>query len=139
MKATSRTRLLASLIALVGIAAGCQKELSPVWPDAPLDGIYIYSEANYSGHSAQLLKSVYNLVDYKGPCGIEYMGSSKSWSDCIQSIRVTPGWQTTLYADHNYGGKSLQLTADVADLSKVAGPCAGSWKLCVGSIFVARQ
>jgi hypothetical protein len=138
MAANTLLRLVL-LVILVGVTAGCMKELSPVSPDAPLDGILIYSEPDYAGQSAQLLRSVYDLYEYKGPCGIDYPGTNKSWSDCIQSIRVTPGWQTTLYADRQYGGKSLQLTADAPDLSKVAGPCNGSWTRCVGSIFVARQ
>jgi hypothetical protein len=137
--ATNRIQLLAPLIALVGIASGCQKEFSPVWPDAPIDGVYIYSEPNYSGRSAQLLKSAYNLSDYTGPCGIEYLGTSKSWAGCISSIRVTSGWQTTLYSGANYGGKSLPLTEDVPDLRMVAGPRNGSWNKCPASLFVARQ
>lgn len=143
MRAIS-SRFLASLIAFICIAVSCKgpKEFSPVGPDAQTDGIYIYSDTLYFGGSAQLLTSVNRLPDYKGPCTIPLGAPYEpipTWGNCVESVRVTPGWKTALYSELDYRGKSLPLTEDVPDLSKVAGPCDGSWTKCARSISVARQ
>jgi hypothetical protein len=140
--AAGRFLLLALLVGLVTIAAGCMKEFSPVAPDAPTEGIYIFSDTLYLGGTAQLLSSVKSLGDYRGPCEIPLTGPYEpvgTWSKCVQSVRVTPGWKTTLYSAPDYRGQSLPLTESVPDLSTVAGPCDGSWSRCALSISVARQ
>jgi len=139
--AANRLRLFASGLAASGILScwAPDRGVLPVGPDNPAEGIVIYSRIGYSGESAQLVKSVYNLFDYAGPCGTGKYGSTSSWTDCIQSIRVAPGWQTTLYSEAHYGGKSLHLTVDSLDLRQYPGPCQLNWSMCVSSIFVARQ
>lgn len=139
--AANRLRLFASVLAASGIFICCAQDqgVLPVGPDNPAEGIVIYSGMAYSGKSAQLVKSVYSLSDYAGPCGTGKYGSTPSWTDCIQSIRVAPGWQTTLYSEAHYGGESLHLTVDSSDLRQYPGPCQLNWSVCVSSIFVARQ
>ena len=83
---------------------------------------------------------VSNLADVEGPC---VKGDAESaaarWDDCVSSVRVMPGWRATLYRDREFRGESFTITEDSADLTRVSGPCSGSFNDCVSSIRVSRQ
>jgi hypothetical protein len=122
---------------------GCQKEL-PTVPSDSSAGIIIYEHANYLGDSNLVDQAVPDLKTYKGPCGeTDDFNSSNtvySWKNCISSIRVAAGWKATLYTNTNYQGRSLELTADVANLQLVNGDCDhGGFNDCIESIRVAKQ
>jgi len=125
---------------------GCQKDL----PTAPSDwstGIIIYEHANFLGDSNLVDKNVSDLKSYKGPCvetdstGPNGQSSTTySWKNCISSIRVATGWKATLYTNTGYGGKSVEITADVTNLQLVSGDCDhGGFNDCIESIRVAKQ
>jgi hypothetical protein len=62
-----------------------------------------------------------------------------TWGDCMSSLRVEAGWSATLYRDREFKGASVTVTENVANLTALPGPCAGSFNDCVSSIRVARQ
>jgi hypothetical protein len=62
-----------------------------------------------------------------------------SWSKCVSSVRVFPGWSATLYRDEDFKGRSITVTSDTLNLRTLPGPCDGSFNDCVTSIRVTRQ
>jgi hypothetical protein len=109
-------------------------------PTDPADGIIIFIHANFAGTSQQMAVDVTDLGDVEGPC-LEGDEDSRTgrWDDCISSVRVMPGWKATFYRDDDFKGQSFTLTADAPDLTRVPGPCDGSFNDCVTSIRVSRQ
>lgn len=61
----------------------------------------------------------YENVDYGGSsfcidANTSYVGAD--WNDKASSVKVRSGYQVDLYADANYGGRSIRLTADAPSL-----------------------
>jgi hypothetical protein len=114
--------------------------LLTIGPTPPGDGITLYVHASFVGTSQQLAVDVANLGDVEGPCVKGDAESSRArWDDCVSSIRVMPGWRATLFRDRDFKGESVTITEDVIDLTRVNGPCSGSFNDCVSSIRVSRQ
>jgi pimeloyl-ACP methyl ester carboxylesterase len=66
---------------------------------------------------------------------LSFVGSE--WNDKISSVHVPAGATVVLYERVDYGGDSLTLSGDVADLSRVPGPSpSGNWNDAVSSIRV---
>ena len=131
---TRRTRL-AHTLAPVGVLlllGSCSKNL-PGAPSELTTGITIYENANFGGASALLTKDVSDLRDFNGPCevtttltlpnGSVQTSTTRTWNDCISSIRVAPGWRATVYRDDDFKGQSLEVAADVPNLQLVPGSC----------------
>jgi hypothetical protein len=127
---------VAALCALVA----CQKHL-PMAPSELSDGIVIFEDRNYSGDSAHITSDVKNLEDFHGPCGKNagQYSNTYSWTDCISSVRVAPGWYAQLYEDDSFRGDILTVTSDVPDLRFSSGPCHEGFNDCVSSIRVFKQ
>ncbi|WP_377161130.1 peptidase inhibitor family I36 protein [Roseateles sp. UC29_93] len=68
--------------------------------------VCFYENANYAG--AGLCRST--TTSWIGP----------TWNDRISSIRVPAGFKVELFADINFGGRSVTLTADNANLTAVS-------------------
>jgi hypothetical protein len=137
-----RVWLALAVAAAVALAVGCEIKRLPTTPSEFKEGILIYQLPTFSGDSSHLTTDVRDLSNYGGPCdwgGFGGVGSSNGWGDCIQAIKVAPGWRATVYQDDSFKGKSLEVTADLPDLGVVSGPCGGHWAHCISSIRVSRQ
>jgi len=130
-----RRVLLASAVLLIGPACG---GLATLGPTAPGEGIEFFMHANFAGSSQSVNVDVRDLEKVEGPCARGEEGETPTWSDCISSVRVHPGWTATLYKDREFKGMSTTLTADALNLRDVSGPCDGSFNDCVSSIRVVR-
>ena len=118
-------------------------------PTAPsietFEGIIVYEHIDFQGRSGAVTGDIDDLSDFKGPCvesdGVGGTpGSQETWNDCISSIRVAPGWGATLYRGKNYGDDSLEITADVPDLTMNLHDCPRhGLNDCVSSIRVRRR
>jgi hypothetical protein len=127
--------LAVAAIALLAPACGSHDPLGPT----PVDqGIVIFIHAEFRGSSQQIAVDVSDLDDVEGPCGEGEGQSSRTWNDCISSVRVLPGWRATLYGDDGYRGAAIEITQDVADLAALRGSCSGSLNDCISSIRVSR-
>ncbi|MDP2319053.1 MAG: peptidase inhibitor family I36 protein [Acidobacteriota bacterium] len=98
--------------------------------------------ANFLGNSAHLTADVADLRDFRGPC-VHNDGetSSRTWNDCVSSVRVAPGWRATLYRGTNYRDDSLELTEDMSNLQLVPQHDCPERGLndCVSSVRVRQQ
>jgi hypothetical protein len=99
----------------------------------------MFIHAGFRGTSQQLAADVSDLANVQGPCGGSESEASRTWNDCVSSVRVLPGWGATLYGDKNYRGASLVVTEDVTDLGARPGSCSGSYDDCISSIRVYRR
>ncbi len=126
----------AAVLALLVCACGAPQPIGPT----PLDeGIVVFMHAGFRGTSQQLAMDVSDLGKVQGPCGGDESESSRTWNDCISSVRVLPGWGATLYGDKNFRGAALEITEDAADLGARVGSCSGSYDDCISSIRVYRR
>ena len=128
----------------MGVLAACVLAacagMTSLGPTPPGEGIVIYLHADFAGPSQALNTDVPDLGRVDGACSDGGEGEEPSWSDCISSVKVMPGWTATLYRDKNYKGASVAVTADTPSLRDVRGPCdKDSFNDCVSSIRVARQ
>ena len=120
--------------------AACESDFQSLGPTPPGEGIVIYLHADFSGPSQALNVGVPDLGKVEGACSSGEEGETPSWSDCISSVKVYPGWIATLYRDKNYQGESVTVTADTPSLRDLRGPCdKDSFNDCVSSIRVSRQ
>jgi hypothetical protein len=137
------------VIAIIGLAifASCQKSV----PSAPSEfspgvgGIALYEHADYLGESAHIWTDVSDLRDLKGPCAglgtcVPYgaCDTTFSWSDCISSVRVAPGWRATFYQDDDFRDDHLEVTQDIPNLEATHGCSSRGFNDCVTSIRVFR-
>lgn len=131
-------RSVVSALAFALLPAGCDRP-EPLGP-TPLDeGIVVYMHAGFRGTSQQINADVPDLTKVQGPCGEDDSERSRTWNDCISSVRLQPGWGATLYGDKDFRGATLELTEDVSDLDAKTGPCGGGYDDCVSSIRVYRR
>jgi hypothetical protein len=114
--------------------------LSSLGPTPAGEGIVIFLHADFGGPSQALNADVPDLGKVEGACSSGGEGEAPSWSDCISSIKVNPGWIATLYRDRKYQGESVTVSADTPSLRDLRGPCEkDSFNDCVSSIRVARR
>jgi hypothetical protein len=133
---TPSTRALA-VTAVAILLAACTSDIEPLGP-TPVDaGVVVFVHTGFTGSSQQISADVTNLGKVEGPCGDGE--GTRTWDDCISSVRVLPGWRATLYGDRDFRGATLELTEDAADLSLRIGSCSGSYNDCISSIRVSRR
>ena len=132
------TRRVACLLAMAVSLTQCggPKPLDP----SPLDeGIVVFMHSGFRGTSQQISGDVRDLTKVQGPCGTEEDESSRTWNDCISSIRLHPGWGATIYGDRDFKGATLEITGEIGDLGATRGSCSGSYDDCISSIRVYRR
>lgn len=126
------------VVSVALILAGCGG-LATLGPTPPGEGIVMYLHASFAGPSQALNVDVEDLEKVEGPCSRGEEGEQPTWSDCISSVRVLPGWSATLYRDRAFKGRSVTLSGDAPDLRAFPGPCDDdSFNDCVSSIRVSR-
>jgi hypothetical protein len=128
---------LASLLALP--IACSNQPLEILGPTPGDEGITFYLHAGFAGPSQAVNHDVGNLSKVEGPCSSGAEGETPTWSRCVSSVRVAPGWTATLYRDSEFRGRSVTLTSDAPNLKELPGPCEGTFNDCVMSMKVARQ
>jgi hypothetical protein len=132
-------------IAVIALAAAvvnsCSPTELPMAPSALTAGIILYEHANFLGNSAHLTADIADLGDFRGPCIEGDDASSRSWKDCVSSVRVSPGWSATLYRDASFRDDALEITEDVANLQLVREhDCdRGGLNDCVSSVRVRQR
>ncbi|MBN1410295.1 MAG: hypothetical protein JW969_05585 [Spirochaetales bacterium] len=80
---------------------------TPTPPQQTGTVVTLYQHCDYGGYSAGFGAGSYNL---------SALQSAGVLNDDVSSVRVTAGYQVTLYADDNYGGSTLTLTGDASCL-----------------------
>ena len=120
------------------VLAGCGSSLTILGPTPPDQGIVIFVHADYAGSSQALNVDVHDLTKTQGPCSSGAEGEEPTWTKCVSSVRVFPGWSATLYRDEDFKGASITLNADTPNLRNLSGPCDGSFNDCVRSIRLTR-
>ena len=106
---------------------------------SPSGGITVYRLSDFRGDAQAFERDVTNLALVVGPCGeIVLTGFTESgdWQNCIESIRVSPGWSVTVYSENGFRGASRTFSSDVPNVSLVSGPCNGTWQACISSFRV---
>src|SRR4051812_5743873 len=134
----SAARLVALLV-LALLLGACSDPLETLGPTPAGEGAIIYIHADFAGASQSVNHDVADLGKVEGPCTNGAEGERPTWSDCVSSVRVAPGWMVTLYRDDEFKGASVTLTADSPNLRMLPGPCDGSFNDCVSSLKVAKQ
>ena len=128
-----------TLLVLAVLIPSCSEPLEILGPTpAGGKGITIYLHADYAGPSQAVNHDVRDLENVEGPCTHGAEGEVQTWSDCMSSVRVEPGWSVTLYRDDDFKGRSVRLTADTPNLTALPGPCDGGFNDCVSSIRVTK-
>jgi hypothetical protein len=134
-----RPFLITMGVLAVCVLAACGSVTS-LAPTPAGEGIVIFLNADFAGPSQALNVDVPDLAKVEGACSSGDEGETPSWSDCVSSVKVNPGWTATLYRDKNYKGASLTVTTDTPSLRDLRGPCdKDSFNDCVSSIRIARQ
>lgn len=135
-----RLFLIATGVLVTLVLAACAAGVSSLGPTPAGEGIVIYLHADFAGPSQALNVDIPDLGRIEGACSSGEEGETPSWTDCISSVKVMPGWTATLYRDAKYKGASVTVTADTPSLRDLRGPCdKDSFNDCVSSIRVARQ
>ena len=127
-----------ALLVLALLLPSCSDPLDILGPTPAGEGITIYIHADFVGASQGINHDVPNLDKVEGPCTDRTEGEEPTWSDCMSSVRVEPGWTVTLYEDKDFKGRSVMLTANAPNLRELPGPCDGSFNDCVSSLRVAK-
>ena len=127
------------LVLLVLLLPACTDPLTTLGPIPTDQGVTFYIHAGFAGTAQSVNADVRDLAKVEGPCTHGAEGEKPTWSDCISSLRVVSGWTATLYEDKEFEGRSVTVTADTPDLTRLSGPCDGSFNDCVSSLKVARQ
>ena len=120
------------------VLTGCDTT-EPLGPTPVDEGVIVFIHSGFRGASQQLGADVSDLGKVEGPCGGSDSESSRTWNDCVSSVRVLPGWGATLYGDKDFRGASLVVTEDVTDLGLRPGSCSGSYDDCISSVRVYRR
>ena len=104
-------------------------------PD-PSEGVTVYEHPDFEGSSRTFDGNFNDFDDLRGPCGGSEEGD---WDNCVSSIRVSPGWEATLYEHDNYEGDSFVVTTDIRDLDDAEVLCGNDWDDCISSIRVRQR
>jgi hypothetical protein len=134
-----RALIVPAAFVVVFLISACSHGLNTLGPTPPDQGIVIYIHAQFAGPSQEMNADAPDLQQVEGPCSTGEEGARPTWSDCVSSVRVLPGWSATLYRDDDFRGNSVTVTADTPSLRQLPGPCDGSFNDCVSSIRVVRQ
>jgi hypothetical protein len=122
------------------LIAACEgSDLIILGPTPPDQGVVIFLHSDYRGPSQAINVDVPDLGRTEGPCSGGAEGERPTWSECVSSIRVLPGWSAILYRDDDFKGRSVTLTADAPNLNDLSGPCDGSFNDCIRSLRVTKQ
>jgi len=97
-------------------------------------GVVVYEQGDFGGESLVLDADVSNLADIQGPCG----AAGGSFSQCISSIEVPPGWTVLLYERAEFQGQSLSVRSTLSDLRHFPG-CGDDWDDCAQSVRIQGQ
>jgi hypothetical protein len=127
------------LVLLVVLLPACSDPLITLGPVPSDQGVTFHIHAGFAGAGQSVNADIRDLAKVEGPCTSGAEGEKPTWADCISSMRIVSGWKATLYEDKEFEGRSVTLTTDTPDLTKVPGPCDGSFNDCVSSMKVARQ
>ena len=114
-----RLRFVLGVAAALTLIAGCTSLMNlPVAPSELSSGIVVYEHADFAGKSAFIDGDIADLSKFSGPCAHDDGEGSTfyDWSDCISSVRVSPGWTATLYRGTNFKDDSVDLTGDARNL-----------------------
>jgi hypothetical protein len=134
-----RSFLVPAGVVVALVAAGCGS-LPALGPTPADQGIVIYVHADFAGPSQALNVDVPDLGKVQGSCSHGEEGEVPTWSDCISSVKVMPGWTATLFRDANYRGASVTVTSDTPNLRDLSGPCdKESFNDCASSIRVTHK
>jgi hypothetical protein len=95
--------------------------------------------SGFRGSSQQIGADVTDLDKVEGPCGDTEDESSRTWNDCISSVRVLPGWRATLYGDRNFHGGTIADHGGRRRSRGAEGILFGSFNDCISSIRVSRR
>ena len=132
--------VLSAVVLALGLLSACEGG-SPVQPTLT-EGVTLYQHPNYGGASYMLTHDEENLDSERGPCtATTNPEAGGSWDECVSSINVAEGWQAVVFERDDYGGRSLTITASIADLDdETGGPdsCGGDWDDCISSLRVSR-
>lgn len=107
----------------------------------PDEGIEFFEHPNFGGSSHTTQVDIFDFDDINGPCNettTDFGTFGGDFDNCISSIRVTPGWEATLYEHDEYEGDTLTITESIRDLDDVEGPCGDDWDDCISSVRVRR-
>jgi hypothetical protein len=127
------------LVVLALVFPACTEPLVILGPTPADEGVTFYLHAGFAGPSQAVNVDVLDLGKVEGPCSHGAEGEQPTWSDCMSSLRVVPGWSVTLYQDKEFKGRSVTVTADTPNLTALSGPCERSFNDCVSSLRVTRQ
>ena len=131
---------VACAAALALLPSACEERQHPLGPTALDEGIIIYLHSGFRGTSQAIATDVQNLGAVEGPCPKgDSDAMTLSWDDCVSSIRVMAGWGATIYRDRDFKGASLEVTADLPDLSAIRGSCDDTYNDCISSLRVYRR
>lgn len=129
-RSSTGSRFLAVvLLVLAGIS--CDRRTGPS------EGVTLYEHPNFEG-DARTFDGSFNDLDFvEGPCRgfLDPSDQPGDWEGCVSSVRITPGWEATLYEHDDYEGDSLVVTSDIRDLDDFRG-CGGDWDNCTSSLQV---
>ena len=93
------------VLGLALLVSACTDPLEILGPTPAGEGITIYLHADYAGPSQAINHDVRDLEKVEGPCTSGAEGEQPTWSDCMSSVRVEPGWAVTLrYSRFASGG-----------------------------------
>jgi hypothetical protein len=142
--ASGAPALRAAACACLLLCAGCRSRTLPPAPAALTTGIAIYSNINYDGDSAHVVADIPDLRRITaGACAEidtrddpEFTAGSHTWTNCISSFGVAPGWRAIFFADPGFTGAEYEATSSLRDLRRVPGPCIGTMNDCISSIRV---
>ncbi|MQA28485.1 MAG: hypothetical protein GEU82_01425 [Luteitalea sp.] len=125
------------------VVAGCRARTLPPAPTAITSGMVIYTDINYHGASAHITADIADLRAFTSTCrevdthdDPEFTAGSETWSNCLSSLGVAPGWRAILYSDPRFSGERFEVAASLRDLRRVPGPCRGTFNDCVSSIQI---
>jgi hypothetical protein len=135
----ARALTICAGVILFGLLAACESDLVVLGPTSAEQGIVIYVHADFAGSSQAIDVDVRDLTRTEGPCSSGAEGEEPTWSECVSSVRVFPGWSATVYEDEDFKGRSFTIRADMPNLRGLPGPCDGSFNDCIRSIRVMRQ
>jgi hypothetical protein len=132
-------RVFVGLAAALVCVSGCGEEIRALGPTPAGEGIVIYMHADFSGPSQSLNLDVADLRKVEGSCTTGAEGETPTWSECVSSVRINPGWLAVLYHKANYQGENVKITSDAPNLRDLRGPCKDTFNDCAVSIRVFRQ
>ena len=118
-------------LVLALVVAACDRKTGPT------EGVTLYEHPDYGGEARTFDGNFNDLDAVEGPCRGFFDSADQpgDWEGCVSSVRVSPGWEATLYEHDDYQGDSLEVTSDIRDLDDFRG-CGGDWDNCTSSLRV---